>query len=343
MGRANRRAVVRELLKSPEPAIRWRTRVRVLGESRSSPAVRRLSDQVRRSAVASALLARRTAVHRAGTFGGVYRYYQGCHWALAALAELGYPPGDPLLAPWIDRTLSMWTQPRFERTATPSSEGEPVAEWTGVPRLRGRYRRCASQQGYALYSGVLLGSDDPRLAQLSRMLERWQWPDGGWNCDRSPSADTSSFMETLTPMRGLAAYAAQTGSRTARASAERAAEVFLCRQLFRRRSNGKVMRPSFLRLHYPLYWHYDVLGGLKGMDEVGRIADPRCGPALDWLEDHELPRGGWAVEERYGHYSAEYEFGADSVDWGAPDPRRRNDWVTTDALRVLAAAGRLAG
>ncbi len=340
---ASRRALVRDLLRSPEPAIRWRTRVRVRGESPSSPEVRRLAEQIRRSEVAAALLARRTAVHRPHAFGGVYRYYQGCHWALAALADLGYPPHDPLLAPWIDRALSMWTQPRFQRTATPPSEGERVDERTGVTRLRGRYRRCASQQGYALYYAVRLGPDDPRWAVLARMLERWQWPDGGWNCDRTPSADSSSFMETLTPMRGLAAYAARTGSRPARVAADRAAEVFLSRHLFRRRSNGKVMRPSFLRLHYPLYWHYDVLGGLKGMVEAGRIADPRCGPALDWLEDHELPRGGWAADERYGHYSAHYESGADSADWGAPDPGRRNDWVTTDALQVLAAAGRLAG
>lgn len=29
------------------------------------------------------------------------------------------------------------------------------------------------------------------------------------------------------------------------------------------------MRPEFVRLHYPLCWHYDFLGGLKAMVQIG--------------------------------------------------------------------------
>ena len=274
-------------------------------------------------------------------FGGIYRYWQGSHWVLASLADLGYPAGDPALAPFLDRALSMWTDPRYDRTfrATPeTAKSYPK----GVPLLRGRYRRCASQQGNALLYAVRLGPLDERAHRLARLLQRWQWDDGGWNCSRSPDAHTSSFMETLTPMRGLAAYAARAGSTSARRAAERAAEVFLERRLFRRRSDGRVMRPDFVRLHYPLYWHYDVLGGLKGMAEVGRLDDPRCREALDWLEERELPAGGWPADARYYRVSREYRFGAEFVDWAAPGQGRRNDWVTTDALYVLRAAGRLA-
>lgn len=142
-------------------------------------------------------------------------------------------------------------------------------------------------------------------------------------------------------MRGLAAYATVSGSSRAHATARRAAEVFLERRLFRRRRDGTVIRPHFLQLHYPLYWHYDVLGGLKGIAEVGLINDPRCSEALDWLEERELPDGGWAADARFYRVSNLYEHGAEYVDWATPARGRANDWVTTDALFVLKSADRL--
>ncbi len=339
--RATRRTLIRELARSADPSVRWRTRVRILGQPRSSASVRRLEEEVRGSSRVEAILSRRNAPYRKGMSGGIYRYWQGIHWALTSLVDIGYPPGDPTLTPLLDRALGMWTHPHYDRTIVAAAEiGKGPHD--GVPLLRGRYRRCASQQGNALLYATVLGDLDARVDRLSALLERWQWADGGWNCDPSPEADTSSFMETLTPMRALFTYSERSGSSRARRAAYRASEVFLGRGLFRRRSDGRVMRPDFLRLHYPLYWHYDVLGGLKGMTDLGRILDPRCREALDWLEGRELERGGWPLDARYYRVSKEYRFGAEFVDWGAPHSTRRNDWVTTDALYVLRAAGRLA-
>ena len=101
------------------------------------------------------------------------------------------------------------------------------------------------------------------------------------------------------------------------------------------------MRPDFVRLHYPLYWHYDALGGLKGIVEAGCIEDPRCSEALDWLESKELKDGGWPAEARYYRVSPKFESSSEFVSWGPTSRRASNEWVTTDALQVLAAAGRL--
>ena len=276
-----------------------------------------------------------------GSFGGVYRCWQGTHWALTSLADIGYPDGEPALRPTLERALSMWTQPHYDRTVRATAATVGTLR-NGVPRFHGRYRRCASQQGNALLYASRLGRATAPAGHLAALLARWQWDDGGWNCARSPSAHVSSFMETLTPMRGLAAYAAASGSSKALRTAEHAAELFLERRMFRRRKDGSVMRPHFLQLHYPLYWYYDVLGGLKGIAEVGRISDPRCAEALDWLEQRELAKGGWPADARFYHVSDAYEHGAENVDWGAPSRVRPNDWVSTDALFVLRAAGRLA-
>jgi hypothetical protein len=106
-------------------------------------------------------------------------------------------------------------------------------------------------------------------------------------------------METLLPMRGFAAYGELGGDRTVREAAFRAPEVFLSRRLFKRRSDGKVIHPNFRMLHHPLYWHYDLLGGLKAVAEMGLVTDLRCGNALDLLERKELTNGGWPAEGRF--------------------------------------------
>jgi hypothetical protein len=205
--------------------------------------------------------------------------------------------------------------------------------------MQGRFRRCASQQGNALYAIVTLGLADKRTECLVERLLHWQWPDGGWNCDKDPSADSSSFMETLTPMRGLAAYARHTGDSTVRKAVDRAASIFLERQLFKRRSTGATIRAEFVKLHYPLYWHYDILGGLKVLAEAGMHRDPRCAAARELLAKKQLPDGGFPAEARYYKTSRKIELGADVVDWGGTSQRAANPWVTVDALSVLTGVG----
>src|SRR2546428_70234 len=121
-----------------------------------------------------------------------------------------------------------------------------------------------------------LGIADGRTDALVERLLHWQWPDGGWNCDKHSSADTSSFWESRHPMLGLALHSTRTKNHEAREAATRAEEVFLSRHLFIERHSGRVMNPEFLRLHYPLYHGYDNLGGLQAIAEIGRIDDPRC-------------------------------------------------------------------
>ena len=333
--------VLDPLLRSREPSVRWKARVRVLGEDRGSRRIRTLEEEVRRSRRVRALLARRAELGREGTSGQAYRKWQGAHWVLASLADLGYPEGDDQLAPIRDRVLELWLRPSYfwEYTARTASDTHRV----GVARLRGRYRAHASQQGNALHAVAELGLMDSRADRLAERLLHWQWPDGGWNCDGRPGADTSSFMETLTPMLGLVAYAERRRSPAAARAAQRAAEVFLKRRLFRRVRDGTIIRPEFVRLHYPLYYHYDFLGGLRAMVRLGRVRDPRCAEALDLLEQKQLPEGGWPAERKYyGSVGRAWKPGAEYIDWGGSGSRRPNEWVTVDALSVLAAAGRFA-
>jgi hypothetical protein len=116
--------------------------------------------------------------------------------------------------------------------------------------------------------------------------------------------------------------------------------VFLRRKLFKRVSDGKVIHQDFVALHYPLYWHYDFLHGLKAMAKIGRIRDTRCVDALELLHKKQLSDGGWPAEKRFYKVSPRtMTANADYVDWGGTAAKRMNEWVTVDALAVLRAAG----
>lgn len=148
-------------------------------------------------------------------------------------------------------------------------------------------------------------------------------------------------METILPLRALALYARTFDDEKARQASRRAAEPFLERELFLRRSDGSVIRKDFTELHYPLYWHYDVLHGLNVLAEAGFIGDQRCTRALDLLASKRLTDGRWPAERRYYRASAQITNGNDHVDWGVTGRSRMNPWVTADALFELKAAGRL--
>jgi hypothetical protein len=209
-----------------------------------------------------------------------------------------------------------------------------------IRQVAGTFRVHASLEGNALWALLKLGLADERCDELARMLANWPWVDGGWNCDRKPKASHASFTESLIPLRGLALHARLTGSDRSRDAAQAAQEMFLSRRLFRRLSTGALVHSEFTRLHYPCYWHYDVLFGLKVMAEAGRIGDRRCDEALQLIESKRLAGGGFAAEKKYYRVGADTRLGSSLVDWGGAGARRMNEFVTVDALAVLQSAGR---
>lgn len=255
---------------------------------------------------------------------GSYDKWFGGHWVLAILADFPYPPGDQRLLPLRDWQLAWLFGDRHQAMIRKRM-------------VDGRQRRCTSQEGNALFSHLRLGIANERVHDLAQALLRWQWPDGGWNCDMNPHASTSSFHETLIPLRGLIEYQRRFPDGTVQECIDRAKEVFLKREMFLRLSNGTVMNDNFLLLSYPSYWHYDILTGLKVMAEGGWLDDPRCQKALAMLKQKQLPEGGFPAEKRYYHLNPN-KSGYSPVDWGGVRKRRMNPWVTVEALAVLKAA-----
>lgn len=316
--------VIGSLLQSDEPAVRVKLRVNVLGQDPCS-----LETMLQRREVAASPFVQRLLSERddSGRIPGhPYRKWTGAHWVLAVLADLGYPPGDLTLMPLMEQVYEWLLSREHAR---------------GIKCIEGRTRRCASQEGNAVYYAMVLGLADERTEELVQRLISWQWPDGGWNCDKRPEVAKSSFHETLIPMRGLVWHSRLTAAGDSGLAARRAAEVFLRRRLFRRQSDGAVIDPEFTKLHYPAYWHYDILFGLKVLAEAGMVRDSRCGEALDLLEAKRLPNGGFAAEGKWWRAGKSTGSGHSLVTWGPAGGKRPNEHVTVEALQVLKAAGRL--
>jgi hypothetical protein len=332
--------VLKNLLSSDDPCVRYRTLVDVCGFSQKSPQAQQEQAAIRSSRRVKSLLSYRDQSGRIR--GRVYAKYTGAHWTLADLADIGYPPGDSSLAPIRDQVQDFWLSPSHTKERVVDRESARYKSVPGVPIIEGRARRCASQEGNALYATLALGLANKRTDLLAANLIRWRWPDGGWNCDRKTEARTSSFHETLLPLRGLAWYANLRGSGESCSAVEESVDFFLKRRLFRRQRDGSIISESFLKLRYPHYWHYDILIALKVMVEAGHISDPRCEEALDILESKRLADGGWRAEGKHYRVVDEPANGGSLADWG-PVSRKQvmNPFVTMDALQVLRAAGRL--
>lgn len=256
-----------------------------------------------------------------GGFGvNVYGKWGGAHWRLVSLVELGIPAGEP-------RALAA---------------AETVLEWlTGkghrsrIETIDGLTRRCGSQEGNALAVCSRLGlADDARVRLLAESLVEWQWPDGGWNCDKSATGYRSSFNESLPPMCGLHEYWLATGETAAQEAALRTAELFLEHRLFRRFATGEPIHPSFVTFHYPPFWHYDALQALVVLARMGLAGDPRAADALDLVEEKRRPDGRWQAGGRWWKPPGSKGANVEVVDWGSGP----SELITLNALRVLAAA-----
>jgi len=317
-------SIIDKLLSSGEPSVRFKVLVNVLDKELESTEIKKLQEEIKSSSRMKLLLFERDKDGKI-PFGPYAKWY-GAHWVLASLADIGYPPGDESLIPLREQVYEWLFSSRHEKS---------------IKTVEGRVRRCASQEGNALYYLLALGLADERTDELAKRLLKWQWDDGGWNCDKNPKATNSSFMESLIPLRGLALHAEITGNVASEITAERAAEIFLKRRLYKRQRDGNTIKDDFVLLHYPCYWHYDILFGLKVMSEAGFIGDGRCNDALDLLESKRLPDGGFPAEKKYYRVANKKTSGRSLVDWGGTSKKRMNEFVTTDALYALKKSGRL--
>jgi hypothetical protein len=310
------------LLSSDEPAIRYRARTWLLGRSEEAPEVRSDRAAIRDGRIVATLM------EFPAPSVTPYRKWWGLHWRLVSLADFALPVDhDDIrsrLDAAIDRELHWIAHPRHLEA---------------IPRLNGLYRADASIEGNALYAASRFGrAGDERARRLVEKLLEWQWPDGGWNCDRRSSGYRSSFHESWATAIGLAAYHDATGDPETLAAARRTTELLLDHQVFRTLDGRRQIHSAMAALHWPAYWHYDVLAGLRVLLAVDPtlLTDPRATLALDLVRSRALPDGRFAPTRAWWQAGRHVTSPTDVVDWGRDRP---SEVLTLHALRVLKLAG----
>jgi hypothetical protein len=302
------------LLASDEPGVRLQARRDLLNED-----ITWTADEVLAGRHASSLLSGQKDDGGFGTHA--YHKWMGAHWRVISLVELGLPPGEPR-ALAAEATVLDWLLSEQHRNY--------------MPTIRGLPRQHGSMEGIALAVCCRLGlASDPRVLLLADSLIEWQWPDGGWNCDKAPATTHSSFYESLPPVWGLTEYSRATGSSAAATASRRAADFFLDHHVFQSHTTGEVADPKWMNLRYPEYWHYDFLHGLVMLARAGALPDTRADEALTLLRQHQQPDGRWLPSGSQYWKGGSGTYG-DAARW---DKTSVSQMLTLNALRVLRAAG----
>jgi hypothetical protein len=325
---------VEKLRDSDNPSIAYRAHRRLDGQGEGEENQRRRRQQVAETSNVRRLLSHRgpDGTIRLGNEYHGYRKFQGAHWTMAALAELGYPPGDQSLLPVVDQVHEWLSSPKH--LSPPSTQV--------IPGQEDRVRRCASQEGLTIWYLHELGLVDERVDMLVSRLVDDQWPDGGWNCDKAPAARTSSVQETLLPLRGLARHI-RSGQEApaARDAVDRAAQFLLDRRLLWRRHDRAPIQPAWgrdpMRIQWPIRF-YDILSALTVMAEIDRVDNPGCADALGILAAKRLKTGGHPAEVRTAKTVDTVTSGGTFADWGPTGRAQANPYVSIDATWVLRKA-----
>jgi hypothetical protein len=194
--------------------------------------------------------------------------------------------------------------------------------WADNRFFDGEVEPCIN--GNVVATGSYFGVDMAPL--VDRLLDE-QLPDGGWNCEVENGATVSSFGTTINVLEGLLEHERAIGGSAGVGEARRRGEEYLLeRQLFRRKSTGEVIDPSWLRFSFPTWYFYDVLRGLDYLRGAEVEPDGRVAEAIGVVESNREPDGRWPLQNVHaGEAHVQMEDGE-----GKP-----SRWNTLRAMRVL--------
>jgi hypothetical protein len=246
---------------------------------------------------------------------------------LELLRRFGLDPGSEQArrAVGLVREQVTWRDPDFE---TP---------WADNRFFEGEVEPCIN--GNVVSTGSHFGVNMTPL--VDRLLGE-QLSDGGWNCEVENGATVSSFGTTINVLEGLLEHErAIGGSDEVRAARRRGEAYLLERRLFRRKSTGEVIDPSWLQFSFPTWYHYDVLRGLEYLRSAEVRPDERVAEAIGVVEANRDPDGRWPlqnVHEGEAHFQMEAGEGQPSR-WNTLRALRVLDWFADNGAGAAAAHG----
>jgi hypothetical protein len=319
------------LLEASNPSVRMFTLTDVLGKPNHAEEVKIARENIRD--YAPVLELKRVQAER-----GYWLPEESCYdpkfsatvWQLMVLAEMGVQRN-----PWIESAVERVFQQHLMDD--------------------GSFDHEACFTGHMLRTLAVLGyGDDSRVQKALDWLPEQQLEDGGWNCDHPKyNPKHSSFMSTICPLWAYSELPRSRLTRNLKRSLERGAEFLLQHRVYKSDRDWRPMelhrkRPGpddplftpglITRFHFPMYYYYDALHGLRVLTGLGYGDDERISDAIHLMLSKKTPEGRWLLE---GDWVRERN-----------DDRRRtlltieqlqepSKWVTLNCYRVLSRTGNL--
>ena len=284
---------------------------------------------------------------------GYWAFPEDCYWPkwiatvwnIILLGELGISPSHASVATGCEYLLK--TAMSQDKSWPPKSQSGPESYpllWE--PCVTGNMARTLAVFGYG---------QDPRVQLMFEFLVRTQLLDGGWNCEFGEWGEKinhSSFMSTVEPLWAFSALDRSLWPKGSKDVVDRAAEFLLVHRLYKSDRTGKVIDEEWTRLHFPLFYFYDILHGLRVLADLGYGGDERVSDALQLIKQKQLADGTWPMESTYVN-ALRWNYLKDPATGAWHEERRentavipeiyhhlgkvgeRNPWITLNVLRIL--------
>ena len=337
------------LMSQDSPSIRYWTMKDLLGYAENDPELSKARSEIADSSLVSEILGeQRDGGYWAEAEDCYWPKWQATVWNLILLAELGLPGDHPQVKKGCEFFLK--TMDAQDRSWPPPEY--PDGDLRGYrlvwePCVTGNMARTLVEFGY---------QDDPRVIEMFEWLVRTQFKDGGWNCDeadKSKQVKHSSFMSTIEPLWAFSALTPSRWPKGGREAVARGCEFLLMHRLYKSDHTFQTINEEWTKLHFPLFYFYDILHGLRILTALESTADKRTFDARELLKSKHLSDGTWPMEASYArsikgnlikdHSTGKWNrFKGEGV---ADVPKvydelgvigEPNPWITLNALRVLA-------
>ena len=263
-------------------------------------------------------------------------------WPLMLLGEMGVTPDDGIKNA-SERFLELH---QLDNGAFTCPSPTDVQNWLKKhPRSKAQAKRWEEPclTGNMIRTLLVFGyGDDRRLKKAIDWMPQHQLEDGGWNCNYpEKKVKHSSFMSTIEPLWAYSEIPRAKRTRKMKRSIEEGAEFLLMHRVYKSDNHHwKHSLPFATTLHFPMYYYYDALHGLRVLAKLGYGDDERVKDAVHLILSKRSPDGKWLLE---GDWSREPE---------AKETKRKalvnveelwkpSKWITLNCFRALTATGDL--
>ena len=214
--------------------------------------------------------------------------FRGAIWALMLLGEMAVLP-NPRIKKECERFFNLH---QTDNGAFSYDSRHREKNQHDDPCLTGNMIRTLIVLGYG---------KDPRIRRAIDWMPEAQMEDGGWNCDypqfQGVKVRHSSFMSSIEPLWAYSEIPRQKWTRGMKRSIERGAEFLLMHRLYKADHHEWMpMNRTFTTLHFPMYYYYDILHGLRVLTKLGYGDDERMRDAAHLVMSKMRPDGRWVLE-----------------------------------------------